>query len=191
MEPGSIIYRDANGILRDADITHGFPVQDVNKKYLIKDLNLTRPANTSAYAAADLIGDKTSAPVLAAITASGMAQVSGNGGRIRGITAYTDQTTCVAHLRVHLFNNSAITLMNDNDPFTLLNANRPYQVAMITLPPLVTEGTGSNLAYAQDLTLDIPYLCNTTNLYFMLETLDAFTPASGQNFYLKLLVELL
>lgn len=148
----------------------------------------TRPADTTAYAAQDAVADSTSAPTVRTFTAA--ARVNGGSGYIMKARLMTDQSTNTARLRLHLYN-AAPTAINDNAPQTLLWANRAARVGVITFNALATEATGSTGAETLDIVDRLPFVCagGDSNLYGLLETLDTFTPASGQNFYLELTID--
>lgn len=143
----------------------------------------TRPADTTAYAALDSVSNSTSAPTV--ITLAGAGRASGASGYITRVRFETDQSTCVARFKLHFFN-ASVANINDNAPHTKLWAQRASYVGSIALPAMATEGTGSTAAYSQDLTTRLAYqIPSGTSLFALVETLDAFTPASGQNFFLE------
>jgi hypothetical protein len=118
--------------------------------------------------------------------------------RVTGGTSYivkarlmTDQKTCAARFRLHLYR-SAPTAVNDNAPYPILYANNAIRIGSITFPALGTEDpTNSTAAYAicvpgdgSNLPLEASSASQT--VYGLLETLDAFTPAAAQKFYIGL-----
>lgn len=109
----------------------------------------------------------------------------------------TDQKTCVARVRIHIFN-APVPAILDNSPYTKLWTNRSERSGEINFPALYTEDpTNSTMASAiidtnspgSNLPLGFGTPSAQTDLYFSAETLDAFTPASGQNWYLRLMFE--
>ncbi len=148
-----------------------------------------RPADTTAYAALDTVSTSTSAPVV--ITFSNMARVNAGSGYITKARIMTDQKTNTARLCLHLFH-TAPTLTNDNAAFPLLWADRANRVGKIDFSPMTTEdATNSTCAESLNEAVRLSFTCEAANtaLYGILETLDAFTPASGQNFYISLTSE--
>lgn len=148
-----------------------------------------RPADTTAYAALDTVSTSTSAPVV--ITFSNMARVNAGSGYITKARIMTDQKTNTARFRLHLFH-TAPTLTNDNAAFPLLWADRANRVGKIDFSPMTTEdATNSTCAESLNEAVRLSFTCEAANtaLYGILETLDAFTPASGQNFYISLTSE--
>lgn len=145
-----------------------------------------RPADTTAYAAKDVISTSTSSPVV--VTFTNFARIADGTGYITKAVAFTDQITNVARLRLHLFHVSP-TAINDNSPYLLLYANRANRIGQIDLPAFATEdGTNSTAAASLNDTIRLAYKCSggSRNIYAVVETLDAFTPVSGQNFYIEL-----
>ena len=150
--------------------------------------SFTRPANATAYAAKDVVGDG------AELTFAGAGAASPMLGGVCTVTQaklLTDQTTNTARFRLHLYR-SAPTDIADNAAFTgPLWADRAEYIGAIDFPACGVEGTGATAAYAvnPDVVLSWVQDDSDRNIYGVLETLDAFTPASGQNVYIELTVE--
>jgi hypothetical protein len=148
-----------------------------------------RPADTTAYAALDTVSTSTSAPVV--ITFSNMARINAGSGYITKARIMTDQKTNTARFRLHLFH-TAPTLTNDNAAFPLLWTDRANRVGKIDFGAMTTEdATNSTCAESLNEAVRLSFTCETasTALYGILETLDAFTPANAQNFYISLTAE--
>lgn len=140
----------------------------------------TRPADTTAYTAGDVVGDSTSALTMQAL--ANAARVSGGSGYVTGVKITTDKKSITPRLRLHLFNTNGATLSNDNAAMQTRYADASKRVGYVDLPAMTTgtDSTNSTESFTQDLTLRLPYTCAATSLYYVLEALDAFTPASGQ-----------
>lgn len=148
-----------------------------------------RPADTTAYTALDAVSTSTSAPVV--ITFSGMARINAGSGYITKARIMTDQKTNTARFRLHLFH-TAPTLTNDNAAFPLLWTDRANRVGKIDFGAMTTEdATNSTCAESMNDSVRLSFTCEAANtaLYGILETLDAFTPANAQNFYISLTAE--
>jgi hypothetical protein len=158
------------------------------RKFTTSTVSFARPADTTAYAAKDAVSNSTSSPSI--LTFSGAGRVNAGTGTVVGVRITTDQSTNTAEFRLHLYA-IAPTAINDNAAFTLLWANRDKRIGAIDIGPLFTEGSGSDAASDIYVEFRLPFKCDTsdTNLYAMLETLSAFTPASAQNFHISLSVE--
>lgn len=152
---------------------------------------ITRPADTTAYAAKDVISTGAGA----ILTFPGMGRVNGGSGLILRARLMTSQKTNVAQCRLHLFH-TAPTAIADNSPYLLLYANAANRVGMIDFPAMTTEdATNSTAASAMrpssdgnSLPPNLWYQCaaGDTALYGILETLTAFTPASAQTYFIEL-----
>lgn len=158
----------------------------------ISTASFTRPSDTTPYDAKDVVSNSTSAP--AVMTFSEMAPLQGGkSGYITKARLFTNQSTNTASFRLHLFH-TAPTPINDNSPYTLLWANRTSRIGYIDFPACSTEGTGSDASNAQkgggvsNANLAMPFTCASDSraIYGVLETLTAFTPASGQLFFVEL-----
>lgn len=151
-------------------------------------VTLTRPADTNAYIAKDTISDSTSSPNY--LTFSNVARVNQGTGYIIFARLLTDQSANIARYRLHLFH-TAPTAINDNSPYTLLWANRASRIGYIDFEACQTEGSGSDMANSQNTWVRLAFQCASGSraIYGILELLDAFTPASAQNFYIELRAE--
>jgi len=154
---------------------------------------ITRPADTTAYAAKDVVS--TGAGAL--LTFANVVATAGGSGTIVKARLMTDQSTNTAQYRLHLFH-TAPTAIADNAPYTMLYSNAGNRVGMIDFPACATEGTGSTAAAAMrpssdgnSLPPNLAFKCATgsTSLHGILETLSVFTPASAQNYFIELEME--
>lgn len=143
-----------------------------------------RPDDTTAYAINDAVSDSTSAPTI--LTFANAARANGGSGYIVKAELCTDQAACVAAFRLHLFTTS-VAPYNDNTAYTALYANRVSRVGYIDFPAVAQEGSGSTSAFALWLG-QLLYVCDSASaaLYGLLETKSVFTPASAQNFSIRL-----
>ena len=156
-------------------------------------VELTRPADTTAYTAKDVVCGSTGSPSV--LTFADFARVNQGSGIIIRARLMTDQKTCTAGFRLHLFH-TAPTPIADNSPYLLLYANAANRIGMIDFPAMTSEdSTNSTAASTMRPSSDGSY--GTPNLWYqaaaasraiygILETTSAFTPASGQKFYLEL-----
>jgi hypothetical protein len=131
------------------------------------------------------VSDSTSAPTV--LTFADLARVNAGSGYIVKARLLTNQSTNVARFRLHLFH-TAPTAIADNAAHAILWANRANRIGYIDFPACQTEGTGSDAANSQEATVRLPFVCAAASraVYGLLETLDAFTPASGQVIYIEI-----
>ena len=143
--------------------------------------SITRMANATPYDAKDIVAALVASPQpLTFAGASG--ELSGQ-GRIKAVRVVTDLITCITQFRLHLFNAAPAGIADLAQCTAPLFTDRAKWIASISLAALATSGgTGVSAAYVQSLALDIPFSCaNGDNaIYGLLETIDGFTPASGQ-----------
>ena len=155
----------------------------------------TRPANATPYAAGDAVAAATTDTGTTPLRALVLARTAGGTGYIVRVRLWTDQAANVATFRVHFYKVAQPTtaVVGDNEQMTLKYTNFLQRVGHVDLPAMKTStvSTNSTAAEASDSTLRIPFDCEaeSRNLYYRLETLTAFTPASGQKFYLEVGVE--
>jgi hypothetical protein len=156
-------------------------------------VELTRPADTTAYTAKDVVSDSTSAPTV--LTFANFARVNAGSGIIVRARLMTDQKTNTAQFRLHLFH-TAPTATNDNSPYLLLYSNAANRIGMIDFPAMTSEDSTNSTAAAtmrpsSDGGFGPPNLwyqaaAASRAIYGVLEAVTAFTPASGQKFYIEL-----
>jgi len=159
----------------------------------LSSATFTRPADTTAYAARDVVS--TGAGAL--LTFANVVATAAGSGTIVKARLMTDQSANTAQYRLHLFH-TAPTAIADNAPYTMLYSNAGNRVGMIDFTACATEGTGSTAAASMrpssdgnSLPPNLAFKCAaaSTTLYGILETLTAFTPASAQNFFVELETE--
>lgn len=145
-----------------------------------------RPNDTNAYLAGDVISNSTSSPSV--LTFSGLAPAAGDGLVITTVRIMIQSATVpsgLTALRLHLYK-SAPTAINDNAAFSSLWASRAVRVGFIDVGSFIANGGSSDSIHAMVtgnlLTLD----STTTDLFGILETRGAFTPAANTGFFVQL-----
>jgi hypothetical protein len=187
-------YSTGANSLQEVDATHGLPntllagelhLGEVGGNLIMVSTEFTRPADTTAYAANDVVSNSTSTTTMQAL--ANAARVSGIGGYIVGARLTTDKKSITPRFRVHFYNTTGATLSADNAAWQHKYADISKRVGRLILPAMDTgaDTTNSDMSVAEDMTCHIPYTCAATSVYWVLETLDAFTPASGQKFSLS------
>jgi hypothetical protein len=141
------------------------------------NVSFTRPANTTAYTAGDVVSDSTSAPTIFEFTNIGYA-----GGRVvlQSASLRIDVGSVPAGMgafRLHLYTSSP-TAINDNAAFNLPAADRSKYVGYVELT--TPQDLGDTLWSQTDyIGLQIKLDSASTSLYGILETRSAFTPTSA------------
>jgi hypothetical protein len=148
--------------------------------------SFTRPNDTIAYAAGDAIANATSAPT--AYSFSNVGRVAGAGGYITKAICQITQVPTTAQLRLHLFRNQP-TVDADNVPL-VFRQELTYQ-GYIDFTTFITGGDGSQISRSigQLCTVTgLPYHLNSdsTSLFFLLQSLNAWTPQAQQMFDFRL-----
>lgn len=151
-------------------------------------VQVTRPANTTAYASGDALSDSTSAPTV--LTLAGAAEENGHGGMIRGLTVVKSGTaTTSAAFSILLFRNT-FTALEDNAAADPSDAESRTIIAGIALLEADALALGNNVVWSKT-NLDIPFVCESTSddLYLAVVWNAAYTPASGEVFDFIFLIE--
>lgn len=146
----------------------------------------TRPADTTAYAASDVVCNSTSSP--AVITFTNIAKEAGGNGYIMSARLNKSTTTTTnANFRLYLYT-VAPTPIADNAAFTLLYANRASRIGWIDFSSMNTEGTGSDSANAYVTAAGVKFTCaaDSRNLYGVLVAKAAYAPGNAEQFFIEL-----
>lgn len=166
-------------------------IGEVGGKLTQVTVELTRPADTNPYTDGDIVSNSTTATTL--LSFAGLARVSGGSGYIVGARISTDKKSITPRFRIHLFRQSNPTIAADNAPHKELYADNAKRAGFVDLDGLATakDATNSDMSRSFKLDLRIPFTCaaGETGLYVALETLDAFTPNSGQKFNVTLIAD--
>lgn len=165
-------------------ITHPIP------ELIPVSVEFTRPANTTAYTAGDAVSNSATATTLLAFA---IARVAGGSGYLTKIRLSTDKKSITPRFRLHFFNAADPTIAADNAAYQEVYADNAKRLGWHDLPAMTTaaDTTNSDCSRAVDMNCRIPYTCavGSSTLYVGLETLDAFTPNSGQKFNLTLVAD--
>jgi len=138
---------------------------------------ITRPADTAAYAAGDVYGTSTSAPVLQYVELS---KLDGAGITICQVRQQTNNVLWAGtRLRVHFYNDS-ITPINDNAPFEMLDANAAKRIGYVDVTLEVANGGASDSVAGLNTFDLLKGQLAGKRLYYQVEVRDAKTPVSGQ-----------
>lgn len=155
--------------------------------------SVTRPNDTTAYAAGDAVTDSTSSPT--ALTFSAVATANGGKGIVLGalmLDSANQSTKGVFEL--WLFTGSAApTPDNDNSAFTPTDAELANLVAIIPLSAVyvgdATSGAGGNAIYESP-EMARPFVCDGSvdDLFGLLVVRNAYTPVGQEVFTIILRV---
>lgn len=148
----------------------------------------TRPADTTAYAIGDVVANSTSAAGL--VELANVTRTPGGTGYIVRASFATDQKQNPSSYLINVYNNRTATISNDNAPHRELFVDLSKRCCEFTLGPLSTpvDTTNSTISRASDNNLRVPFACEAgcTSIFYLPVILTANTPASAQNFTLRI-----
>jgi len=148
---------------------------------------LTRPADTTPYAAGDAVTTSTSAP--AGLTVANAVRIAGGTGVIIGGTfAKSTDSTTNASFRIWLFDEAPTTIPNDNAPWSV-----PVFAERARLIATATADFASGIVGSDGVTVPITLARATpgltavgTSIIAIIEARAAYTPGSAEQFALTL-----
>jgi len=142
-------------------------------------VSVTRPANTTAYAANDAWSSSTSSP--ANIEFTSMAKSAGKGGVLMTAMVSSSKASSL-QFEVQLFD-SAPTQVNDNSAFTVSDTDQLKKVGTFqgTL-----QAAGSSPNSEVTIALNLAYVCAATSLFAMVRVLSAYTPDNAEVLSIRL-----
>jgi hypothetical protein len=148
----------------------------------------TRPSDTTAYAAGDVVSESTSAG--AAWTFANAAKIKGGSGAIIRATFLDDDTAHTEALILLLFSVVPTGNLDDNGANTEpLSGTEDNFIGALEFDALVDQGTGFSYATAVpgNSNLPLPFKCEIgdADIYGVLTT-SAFTPTSAEVFRINL-----
>lgn len=180
------LIEGADGV-NDGDISasNPLPVSTLGFPKTIK-VDITRPADTVAYAVGDAISDSTTAPTAGGFTVSNAGRQSGGSCIITDVcvASSNDPATRLAG-EIFIFDTS-VTNINDNAVFAVSDTEIKTCVGVI---PFSLFDAGNN-GFAHVSGLNILATCSgSANLRFLLRARNAYTPANAEvlSFTFKLL----
>jgi hypothetical protein len=164
-------------LLRGQQIAaNGIPIAPPSDDTTTISVDITRPADTTAYAVNDAFANSTSAPTAGGFELSGVARGTGKTALLTDVTLIYSVGTPDFVGELWIFD-SAVTAVNDNATFSLSDADAKKLVAVV---PFVINKSASNNKVGHVGNLN--YLCTcvgTDDLKFLVKVIQAFTPASG------------
>jgi len=146
-------------------------------KQTSKSAAITRPSNTTQYAANDVVNAAT--PDLLSFD-NVVSQAGGTGLVLYARHTKNSSTTLNASFRLILYRTTGPTPVADNEPFPLLHSNRLNRIGVIDFFH-ATGGTGSDSTEAiSAVPLNIPFTLAGTSMLATLITLAGYVPTSGE-----------
>jgi hypothetical protein len=152
------------------------PVYVIAKPKTVK-VDVTRPADTTAYAVADAISNSTSAPTSGGFTIANAGRQSGGSCLITDVIVSSDAAPATRLSGEIFIFDQSVTNINDNTAFAVSDTERKNMIAAI---PFSLFNLGNNgIAHVTGLSI----LCTcvgSADLRFLLRARNAYTPASGE-----------
>lgn len=152
--------------------------------------SVTRPADTTAYAANDAWANSDSAPTAGGYTFTSAARASGKSGIITDlIVVSSNDPATLLYGELWVYDSAVATADNDNAAFTSSDADTLLLVAVIPFVLASTAGGSSTTSYAHVQNLSVGFTAiGTANLRFKVKVKNAYTPASAEvlSFRLKI-----
>jgi hypothetical protein len=177
----------ADGSAADVDNAgNGLPVIASGRTAIIAASAFTRPADTTAYAAGDLVANSTTAGSVTVITFTNAARIAAGSGAVRRARLRKSGTGIVnASFRLHLYTASPTLANGDNGVFSTSQAATYLGALDITVDQAFTDGAfgvglpriGSEINFK---------LASGQNLIGLLEARNTYTPVSAETFTLEL-----
>jgi hypothetical protein len=152
--------------------------------------NFTRPSDTTAYAVGDAVTNSTSAPVVFQLDLGALGAVNGQGIEIRKLTVVSSVKQSTLPLFNVFLSRTTFTATNDNSALDIDDTTMQANGAWFNCD--VQNYTASNarvdyLSNAQAMVL----AAADTKLYGTIQAANAYTPVSGEVFYILAWVALL
>jgi len=138
------------------------------------EVSHTRPANTTAYTANDVVGTDpaTNLEFTNVLPVAGNCIITGAYMRIRVASLPSGMST----FKLHLYS-SAPTAITDNSAFNVIDADRSKYLGYITFNQ--PEDVGDNILWTQIENINMVRKLSSTSIFGVLQTVGAFTPTSA------------
>lgn len=157
------------------DGTHAEKVVAVGK-FVTLTATITRPANTTAYAAEDALAATT--PAVGGSVITGAARASGGSGVITDVIVEMSTKAATALQGELWVFDTTVTEIADNAAFSISDTDAAKVVAII---PFTCDRSGglNYLAHVQNLAAGFTCV-GSANLYALVKVINAYTPASAE-----------
>lgn len=163
-------------------------IRDVADPIVFPSASFTRPADTIAYTALDVVSNSTSTPALIEFT-NAASTLGGNGVILSARHMKSSVTLANASFRLVLYRIGTVTPVADNAQFPMLWANRANRLGWIDFTH-ASGGTGSDASAALSTYVGLPFICDvsTSSLFGILTAQAAYAPSSAEQHYIELAI---
>lgn len=139
-------------------------------------VDITRPADTTAYAAGDALSNSTSSPTTGGFTFASAARASGKSVILSDIVVTSSAPTATAlQGEVWIFD-TAVTNINDNSAFAISDAEAKTRVAVVPFSLAATANNAEGQAYSGVLITTV----GSADLRFLIRVTNAYVPISAE-----------
>ena len=150
--------------------------------------SFTRPANTTQYAAGDLVANHATAGNVVALSFVNAAPFPGGELIITGVQIMKSGVAVAnAAFRVHLFAAAPTVTNGDNGALAITNGRAKGYIGRVDVTVAQALGDGAHGRAAAAIQFDAAK--GFKNLYALVEALDTYTPASAEIFDIVLEVQ--
>lgn len=168
-----------------------FRTYEQNPRYARLNAVLTRSADTTAYAAGDIVANSATVPVVNVLANAALA--NSRGGVINSLILIdSNKATTAGDFELWLFN-AAYTATNDNAAFAPTDAEAATVEAIISLPGSAsiignagTAAAGNRIYQINNIDKEFRCAASSKNLWWALVARNAYEPVSAEIFTLKL-----
>lgn len=155
----------------------------------VSTAGFTRPADTTTYAAGDVVCNSTSAPVV--ITFANAVRSNAAGGVLNSVYMVDNANqTLPGVFELWLFH-TTVTATNDNTAWNISDANMLNTIGVVPLSASYAGNTGAGTAgnrvfMAPSLGIPFRAAAGATSLYGVLIARNAYVPVDSENFFFQL-----
>ena len=143
----------------------------------------SRPANTTAYGADEVVSDGASIPVSFGTGANAL--IVGAQYMIKSILLCSNSSgTTNASFDLYLYTSGVTSAVVDNAPFNVSFADRHARIGKTSFTLTNLSGNSDS---KEDVNIDInlPFIATESKIYGVLVATSAYTPANAEKFYGK------
>lgn len=157
--------------------------------FITPTASFTRPSDTTAYTATDLVANSTTAGSVTPMQWSLQRLPTGGGNVIAARIAKSATSATAATFNVHLFSAAPVVTNGDNGTFAISTAQSYLGKIAVDM----STGGQAGTAYLAKSSAAVAIGLDTTQLsgsiYGLLEAAGTYTPASGEVFNVTLTIE--
>lgn len=152
---------------------------------------VTRPNDTTTYAANENWSDSASAPTAGGFTLTGAGRISGGGGIITDMEVIsTNDPALLLQGEIWIYDSAVATVDNDNSAFTSSDADTLLKVTTIPFVMQSTQGGTGSTSFADVQGLSVGFNCvGSANLRFKIKVKNAYIPAAQEVLTVRLKVQ--